>query len=68
MRDFIALPTMPRVLTFNHETGETEYKSVIGTSEHTTDQDMYEIEYDGGVLRVTADHKVWMVRTLMRLL
>lgn len=48
-----------KVLSFNHETNKTEYKTCLNVSTHTTAQDMFEIEYEGGTIRLTEDHKVW---------
>lgn len=61
IEDFIALEDKPKVLSYNHGTNRTEFKSVCATSEHETDEDMYELEYDGGTLRVTGNHKIWSV-------
>lgn len=50
-----------KVLSFNHEKNLLEWKDCTNTSVHSTNQDMFEIEYDGGSIRVTEDHEVWSV-------
>ena len=59
--EFIDLPKKPKLLSFNHKKGAFEYKDVILTSRHQTVEKMYEIEYEGGTLRVTGNHKVWSI-------
>ena len=61
IEDFIAMEARPRVLSYNHNLCTAEYKEVIFASVHDTTEDMYEIEYDGGTLRVTGNHKIWSV-------
>lgn len=51
----------PRVWSFDPATGRTELRNIIWVSEHTTPKAMYEIEYEGGTLRVTEDHLIWSV-------
>ena len=51
----------PLVWSYNHERNEKELKPIINAFEHETNDDMYEIEYDGGLVRVTAKHKIWVV-------
>ena len=59
--DLVAMKSPPRVWSFNHSTGKNELKLVLGTSKHPTSKRMVEIEYDGGALKVTEDHKIWSV-------
>lgn len=56
---YIDLEDKPKLLSFDHKNGAFEYKDVILSSRHQTSEKMYEIEYDGGTLRVTGNHKVW---------
>jgi hypothetical protein len=56
-----SMTSPPKVLSFNHETQQQEYKSISATSEHATEEDMYEIEYEGGTLQVTGNHKLWSI-------
>ena len=57
--DFIEMDNKPRVLSFNHNIGETEYKNVLFSSKHETKEEMYELEYEGGTIKVTGNHKIW---------
>lgn len=50
-----------RVWSFNHDTGRRELRNVVVTSEHETPEDMMEITYEGGTVRVTASHELWCV-------
>ena len=59
--DLIDMENKPKVLSFNHATGEEEWKPIVAASKHVTQQRMYELEYGGGTIRVTEDHKVWSV-------
>lgn len=61
IKEFIRMEDKPRVMSFNHKTQTTEYKNVIASSEHETEEDMYELDYEGGTLRVTGNHKIWSV-------
>ena len=61
IQELVRRPTPPRVQSFSHETGVVEYADVVGASEHSSEKDLVEVEYDGGVLRVTEDHKIWSV-------
>lgn len=49
------------VLSFNHKQNVYEFKSVTSTSEHETDEDMIEIDYGSGKIKVTESHEVWSV-------
>lgn len=49
------------VLSYNHKTNKTEFKEIAASSIHPPEEDMYEIEYEGGKLKVTASHKLWSV-------
>lgn len=48
-----------RVWSQNTQTGARELKKLIKTSVRDTDEELIEIAYEGGTLRVTADHKIW---------
>ncbi len=48
-------------LSFNHTSGGTEWARIEKGIERTNSEDMVEIEYEGGVLRVTVDHEIWSV-------
>lgn len=50
-----------KVWSFNHEKQCAELKPVLLASEHQTNEMMYEIEYEGGSLRLTGNHKIWSV-------
>lgn len=59
--DFLDIPKVdkPKVKSFNHETKEVELKSVGTQSIHPPEDDMYEIEYEGGFITLTGNHTVW---------
>jgi len=59
LKDFLELPQLPRVKSFNHITHRVEYQPIISSSRHTTDEHMLEIEYEGGSIWVTENHRVW---------
>lgn len=59
--DLVYNKNAPKVASMNITTGEVEYKEIIASSRHTTEDEMYELEYEGGTLRVTASHKIWSV-------
>jgi DNA polymerase I-like protein with 3'-5' exonuclease and polymerase domains len=59
LNDFIDMLDKPRVYSFNHVTEQVELKPVCNDSIHTTEEDMYEIEYEGGTITVTGNHKIW---------
>lgn len=60
-RELLALPMQdkPRVYSFNHDTRKVELKPVGTQSVHATEEDMYEVEYEGGVVSLTGNHLVW---------
>lgn len=47
--------------TFNHATGQLEQKLVTKGEVKSTSLECFELEYDGGALKLTSDHKVWSV-------
>jgi uracil-DNA glycosylase len=49
------------VMSYNHTTLQVEPQPVISVSSHTTSERMFEIEYEGGTLKVTENHEVWSV-------
>jgi DNA polymerase I-like protein with 3'-5' exonuclease and polymerase domains len=57
--DLIEMENPPRVKSFNHATREIEYKPIGYKSKHTTEEQMLEIEYEGGSVWVTENHLVW---------
>lgn len=57
--ELLTMKAPPLVKSFNHATEEIEYKPAAYQSIHTTDEPMVEIEYEGGSIRVTANHEVW---------
>ncbi len=59
--DLVHNKNAPKVASMNVSTGEVEYKDILASSRHTTEDEMYELEYEGGTLRVTANHKIWSV-------
>lgn len=61
MKDLVVMGNPPQVLSYNHKTQQEEYKPLLATSTHPTDQRMVEISYEGGSIRVTEDHEVWSV-------
>jgi hypothetical protein len=50
-----------KVLSYNHQKSCVEYKEVEKTSCHETEEDMYEVEYEGGTIKLTGNHKLWCV-------
>jgi len=50
-----------KILSFNHKTKEVEYIAPSIGKQFNSEEDMYEIEYDGGSLRVTENHEIWSV-------
>lgn len=61
IRELISLNNPPKVVSWNHALEKVELKEIIATSEHATNEDMFEIEYEGGTFRVTENHEVWSV-------
>lgn len=59
LKDLLELHQPPRVKSLNHADGVIEYQPIISRSKHTTDERMLEIEYEGGSIWVTENHKVW---------
>lgn len=59
LKDFIEMLDAPLVKSYNHTTGEIEFKKVSNKSVHAPEDDMYEIEYEGGTISVTGNHKIW---------
>lgn len=60
IREVVKNPYLYKVKSYNHLNNEVEYKDIINTSEHTTYDDMYELESSNGVkIKVTENHKVW---------
>jgi hypothetical protein len=49
----------PTILSFNHKTKQCEYKEIINAFEQPTEEDMYELEYEGGCVQLTGSHTVW---------
>ena len=47
------------ILSYNHDTKSLEYQELLNVSVHDTEEGMYEIEYDGGTVQLTGNHKVW---------
>ncbi len=62
IQDIVASPIGTyKALSYSHLTRTEEYKDISFTSVHTTKQEMFEIEYEGGTVRLTEDHEVWSV-------
>ncbi len=61
IQELVQMMAPPKVASFNHSTHAVEFSEVLLQSEHATDEDMYELEYDGGTIQVTGNHKVWSV-------
>ena len=59
--DFLRMHVKPRVHSFNHDTQQVELKNVGTQSIHPPEDDMYEIEYEGGTITVTGNHQIWSV-------
>ena len=47
------------VYSYNHAEGAVELQPIQHASSKDAEEEMLEIEYEGGTLRVTASHKVW---------
>ena len=50
-----------KIFSFNLKENTLQLKQVLDTSEHKSEKNTIEIEYDGGSLIVTEDHKIWSV-------
>lgn len=61
IKDLVASQVKPKVLSFNHATQKEELKEVLFASEHPTLEDLYEVEYEGGKVRITGNDKIWSV-------
>lgn len=61
IEDLVKLEKPPKVWSFNHTTKVRELKDIEVATKHETDEEMFEIEYEGGSLQVTANHKIWCV-------
>lgn len=61
LRDLITSSNPPKIKSFNHEKNKIEFRRMMYKSIHTTNEDMLEIEYEGGVIQVTENHEVWSV-------
>lgn len=59
--DLINMGDRPRVCSYNHESQEIELKEVGNHSIHKPEDDMYEIDYGCGTIRVTGNHQIWSV-------
>lgn len=59
--ELVDVQVKPRVLSFNHENRTLEWSEILLCSEHETDEEMYELDYEGGTIQVTANHKIWSV-------
>jgi hypothetical protein len=59
LKNLIEMSNPPKVMSFNHETQSMEYQPIISRSKHTTEESMLEIEYEGGSIWVTENHRVW---------
>lgn len=59
IKDIVARYPDIRVWSFNFETGKPELKKLINRSERNTEEDLIHIEYEGGSISVTANHKIW---------
>lgn len=49
----------PFVLTLNEKTGDLEWKQIKAASLTKRNADLYQIEYNGKILRCTPDHKIF---------
>lgn len=61
IKDLVAMPQPPRVLSWNHAEEKPEFKRILNQSQHANKKRMVEVEWEGGKLRVTEDHKIWSV-------
>ncbi len=59
--DIVQSKTDIRVWSYNHVTGQKELKRLLNKVEMPTPERMMEIEYEGGTVRLTENHKVWSV-------
>ncbi len=59
--DLLTIDKPPLIKSFNHKSGEIEYKELLHVWGKQTEKEMFELEYEGGSIRVTSDHKVWCV-------
>lgn len=55
----VSMENKPKILSFNHKTKQCEYKEIINAFEQPTEEDMYELEYEGGCVQLTGSHTVW---------
>ena len=49
-----------KVASFNHRQNCVEFKSIINYRRTVKKREWYSIYYDGGILNVTSNHKVWV--------
>lgn len=49
----------PYVLSYNIESGKREFKPIIAAAMTKENAEIYEIEYEGKVLKCTGDHKIF---------
>lgn len=61
IRDLLNMIDKPKVVSYNHATGQNELKSIGTYSVHSPKDPMYELEFDGGTIKVTGNHMVWSV-------
>lgn len=59
--DIVQSKADTRVWSFNHATGQRELKRLLNKVEIPTPERMMELEYEGGTVRLTENHKVWSV-------
>lgn len=59
IKTLVSMRCRPRVWSYNVETKKTELKRITHVYEISTNDDMYELSFVGGTVRVTENHKVW---------
>lgn len=50
-----------KALSFSHETNSVEYSQINNAWSKETADEMFEIEYEGGLVKVTENHELWSV-------
>lgn len=57
--ELVKMKNPPKVLSRNMVSGEDEYKPILLASKHANAKRMVKVNYSGGSVIVTEDHKIW---------
>lgn len=61
IKDIITDVSKYKALSYNHGTDSTEYRTISDGWLSATGENLVEIEYEGGSIKVTESHEVWSV-------